>query len=372
MTILVSDFMNTMQDIAPLEYAESWDNVGLLIGRRADPVKHIMLTIDFTEEILAEAIELGADLVLTYHPIMFKPIQSITYADTYGRALLTTMRNGLAVYSPHSALDAAEDGITDWLADMVGSGYRRALIPFKSVSSRGQIKIVTFVPTDAADRLRDALASAGAGRIGEYEQCSFTSPGTGTFRGSEESHPTVGEPGQLVQTDEVRLEMICPSPKTLALLVTTLKQFHPYEEPAFDLYPLESVPSLHIGTGRKIVLDQPSTVGEVARDLKDHLGIAFTKVTDPDTEVTIIGIIPGSGSSVLDTALEQGCDLFITGEMSHHHAIVAESQNCSVILTGHTNSERGYLPILEKRINEKQPDLITSISKVDRSRFSVM
>ncbi|MBL1218793.1 MAG: Nif3-like dinuclear metal center hexameric protein [Planctomycetes bacterium] len=369
MPVALKQFIEVMERIAPLRYAEDWDNVGLLIGDREDSVNRAMLTIDFTEEILAEAIEKKADLVITYHPVMFRPVQRITADNVAGRLLLHTMSHGIQLYSPHTALDATPGGVTDWLTDAIGTGYRRPLTPYQNLPENRQVKIVTFVPTNAADRLRDALASAGAGRIGDYEQCSFNVTGKGTFRGSQDTNPTVGRPGQLEVADEVRIEMVC-AVKGLSILISTLKQFHPYEEPAFDLYPLHPIPSHKSGAGRRVVLDQPATVADVAVRLKDHLNIASAKITSPAREVKVIGIVPGSGSSVLDTAIEQGCDLFITGEMSHHRALEAEGLGCSIILTGHTNSERGYLPILADRLSADLPDLNTFVSETDRSRFT--
>lgn len=371
MPVTVRQFIEVIERIAPLRYAEDWDNVGLLIGDRNDTVSRAMLTIDFTEEILAEAIEKQADLVITYHPVMFHPIQRITADNVPGRILLHTLSHGIQLYSPHTALDATPGGVTDWLADAVGSGYRRPLTPYQNLPESRQVKIVTFVPTSAADRLRDALSSAGAGQIGDYEQCSFNVSGKGTFRGGRHTNPVVGQPGRLEVVDEVRIEMVCPV-KGLSALISTLKQFHPYEEPAFDLYPLYPIPSHKAGVGRRVVLDQPATVAVIAERIKKHLHIESAKITSPSREVHIIGIVPGAGSAVLDTAIEQGCDLFITGEMAHHRALAAEGLGCSIILTGHTNSERGYLPLLVNKLREALPELESFVSQTDRSRFAIV
>lgn len=370
MPATVSEFIEVMKEIAPLHYAEPWDNVGLLVGTQISVVHQAMLTIDFTEEILTEAIENNVELIITYHPVMFHPTKSITDADLSGRILLRAMRHGINIYSPHTALDAAAGGVTDWLSDSVGTGYRRPLVPQVMHSEENDIKLVTFVPKKSLVRVRDALTSAGAGKIGQYEQCSFNVSGTATFRGNMESNPAVGTPGHLEEVEEIRLEMVCPS-YAIGLIVNTLRQFHPYEEPAFDLYPLHPALSHNTGVGRKVVLDQASNVGEIAQRIKAHLKIPSIKITDPTIPVKAIGLIPGAGSAVLDTAIEQGCDLFVTGEMSHHNALSAEGRGCSVILTGHTNSERGYMPILSSRLKSLLSDVDFIISTKDRSRFSV-
>ncbi|MFG0330918.1 MAG: Nif3-like dinuclear metal center hexameric protein [Phycisphaerales bacterium] len=370
MSIPLNDLIRSLERMAPPMYAEPWDNVGLLFGSRDMTIDCAMLTIDLTEAIAREAVESGAQLIVSYHPIMFHPVQRITDDDPQGRMLLLIANHGLAVYSPHTALDAAPNGVTDWLADAIGTGYRRALTPYEGLDRHRAFKVVTFVPAEHVERVRDALATAGAGRIGEYEQCSFQIDGTGTFRGREGTKPAIGQPDRLERVNEVRLEMVCPR-ATLHVLVQTLREFHPYEEPAFDLYPLQPAPDIDRGAGRKVTLDQAATVSEIADRLKAHLGIRTVKTTDLDRSVKSVGLVPGAGASLLDNAIAQDCELFITGEMTHHQALGAELRGCSVILTGHTNSERGYLPILKRRLEAQSLDLDLFISEVDRTRFQV-
>lgn len=369
----VCDLVEILESLAPLTYAEPWDNVGLLLGSGSNEVRTILLTIDFTGDVLDEAIKREAQLIVTYHPVLFEPVRRITDDDPAGRMLLSAIAHDLAVYSPHTALDAVAGGVTDWLADSLGSGYRRPITPHCSHEQFQEVKIVTFAPSDAVDRLREALASAGAGRIGKYELCSFATEGTGTFLGGEASHPSVGESGRLERVEECRLEMVCPT-SSLPLIVSTLRQFHPYEEPAFDLYPLSPVPHHQIGLGRKVVLDQPATVSTLADRIKAYLGIQRIKMSGADGEIRNIGLVPGAGGSLLDEALAQDCELFITGEMSHHRVLYAHARNCSVILTGHANSERGYLPVLEKNIEGSLADksVRVLISARDRTAMRVV
>jgi len=366
----VKDVTDALEEFAPLWGAESWDNVGLLLGSAEHQVASALLTIDLTPEVATEAVSAGAQLIIAYHPIMFQAVKRITTDTPGGRIVLTLARNEVAVYAPHTALDAAGGGMTDWLADSVGAGYRRPILSQTRLPDTGELKIVTFVPLDAADRVRDALATAGAGLIGSYELCSFMSPGTGTFRGKEGSKPAVGQPGRLERTPEIRLEMVCGK-SALHLAMQTLRQFHPYEQPAIDVFPLQPLPHDSIGQGRKVVLDQPTTAGDLARRVKEYLGIEAVKFTDPARPVRCVGVVCGSGASMLDSALAQGCDAFVTGEMTHHEALAAEMRGCSVILTGHTNSERGYLPKLRDRLSGRLPHVRFSVSERDRTRFNV-
>lgn len=372
MPVPMDDILNILTEIAPLEYAEDWDNVGLLIGHRKQGISRVMLTIDLTDEILEEAVKKEIDFIITYHPVFFHPVKRITDDSPEGQLLLNIMNNRMSVYSPHTALDAASGGVTDWLADAIGTGYRRPLVPHERLAGSAQVKVVTFVPHDAVDRVRDALATAGAGKIGDYDHCSFSTPGTGTFRGGPDTHPVVGEAGRLEAVPEVRIEMVC-SLSALPVLVATLRQFHPYEEVPFDLYPLLPVPNLEVGIGRRVVLDQPTTIGKIGELVKKHLGIGRLKTTNPEREVRIIGFVPGSGADLIETAVRDcGCELFVTGEMKHHAALHAEQMGCSIILTGHTNSERGYLSVFRDKLAAKMEEITFVISKKDRTQFAVL
>ncbi|MFG0275538.1 MAG: Nif3-like dinuclear metal center hexameric protein [Phycisphaerales bacterium] len=181
--------------------------------------------------------------------------------------------------------------------------------------------------------------------------------GVGAFRGGEGTNPVVGEAGRLEHAEEVRLEMVCPG-RALALAQELLMQFHPYEEPAWDVYPLAPKPNRSIGPGRRMTLDRPATAQELATRLKQNLGVDAVKLAQAsETPVERVGVCPGAGASLLDTAIEEGCQLFVTGEMRHHEALGAIEQGVSILLAGHTNTERGFLPIYADRIREKAPNL---------------
>ena len=357
----VADLVATLESIAPSGNAEEWDNVGLLVG---DPEREMsgpaLLTIDFTRPILEEAVERGAGMVIAYHPPIFHPLKRLHAGDPRARTLLRAIEAGIAIYSPHTALDATAGGTTDWLCDMLAPpgassrsfGDRRAIAPLERADPSGAYKIVTFVPADHVERLRDALASIGAGRIGEYEQCSFLLQGLGTFRGGEGTNPTVGRAGRLEHAEEVRMEMVCPG-RALSLAQEMMTQFHPYEEPAWDVYPLAPKPDRRIGPGRRLVLDRPATPGELAERFKQNLGIDAVKLAAASDEpVHRVAVCPGAGASLLPTAMAEGCELFVTGEMRHHVALGALEQGMSVLLAGHTNTERGYMPVYAERIRE--------------------
>jgi dinuclear metal center YbgI/SA1388 family protein len=373
----VHDLERAMQAIAPLEYAESWDNVGLLVGDTDRELRGpVLLTIDLTEPVLAEALASKAGAIVAYHPPLWEPVKRITAAMPRGRIILGAIQSGIALYSPHTALDATLGGVTDWLceglsggADGKIAGDSRALQPHMRREETQQVKIVTFVPEREVESIRNALASAGAGKIGAYNVCSFAIPGTGTFMGTEGSKPVVGRAGRLEFVQEVRLEMVCGR-SALPLALETMQRFHPYEQPAFDVYELLGKPERHVGPGRRIVLDQPATLGQLADRLKRHLGIAVVNVArvgDQDGPVTHVGVVPGSGASLAKAARQEGCQVFVTGEMKHHEMLEALNEGMSLILAGHTNTERGYLPRLARRLQELLPGVQTIVSTADRS-----
>ncbi len=380
----VGDLLNALESFAPLSYAGKWDNVGLIIGSRSQALTGpVLLTIDLAPGVLEEAKAAGASAILAYHPPIFHPIKSLTDETAMGKMLLEAVSAGMAVVSPHSSLDAAPGGMTDWLCEAISgsktegaiAGDVRALTPHLEQPGSREIKIVTFVPHKDADQVRNALASAGAGIIGAYTACSFGGKGTGTFFANDEANPAVGEIGQLERVEELRLEMVC-SKAALPIAMETLRQFHPYEEPAVDLYELLPEPVRHAGAGRRLVLDRPAAPAEIADRLKTFLGIPAVKVAAVDGDVNkpvrTVGVIPGAGASLRAAALASGCELFVTGEMTHHEALELLRKDCGVLLAGHTNTERGYLPRLRDRLVDLLPKVECVVSTRDRTPFTWM
>jgi len=359
----IQQLEEAMERIAPKHLAEEWDNVGLLAGERAHPLRRVLLCIDLTEEVLAEAIRKNADAVVAYHPPIFKPLTRIVEDTPSGRIILGALTSGISLYSPHTAADATPGGVNDWLCEGLGRGLRRPLRNAIEFSPQQAFKIVTFSPQEAVDTLVSRLSECGAGIIGNYSQCSFQSSGTGTFLGGEGSNPVVGIKGELEQAPEVRLEMVCGS-ANLSIIIETLKDIHPYEEPAYDIYQLEGTPSPTTGSGRILTLDTPQTFATLSEHLRGHLatGRLIGSETSPGRLHEHVGVCAGSGGDLLDDALHAGCSLFVTGEMSHHDVLKAKNSGCAVLLAGHTNTERGWLKVLRK---ELMKDLRKGDHKVD-------
>lgn len=380
----VGELIDALESFAPLRYAGDWDNVGLIVGSRSQALTGpVLLTIDLAPDVLEEARAAGASAILAYHPPIFHPIKSLTDETAMGKMLLEAVTAGMSVVSPHSSLDAAPGGMSDWLCEAISgsktegaiAGDVRALTPHLDRPGSREIKIVTFVPHKDADQVRNALASAGAGIIGAYTACSFGVDGKGTFFADGEANPAVGEIGQLERVEELRLEMVC-SRAALPIAMETLRQFHPYEEPAVDLYELQPEPVRHAGAGRRLVLDRPAAPAEIADRLKTFLGIPAVKVAAVDNDVhkpvRTVGVCPGAGASLRNHALAAGCDFFVTGEMTHHEALELLRKGTGVLLAGHTNTERGYLPRLRDRLVDLMPKTECMVSTRDRTPFTWM
>ncbi len=371
----IADLVRVMETIAPSRMAEEWDNVGLIVGSESWAVGGpVLLTIDLTERVAAEAERKKCAAVVAYHPPLFQGVKRIVDgpgSSASQRVVLRMARAGIAVYSPHTAMDAATGGVTDWLADgLVGGGSadRRAIRPLALRESTQELKLVTFVPESELEKVRAGLATAGAGIIGNYSQCSFSAVGTGTFHGNEASDPVLGKRAAFESVPEARLEMVC-SRRNLAIAIATLKEFHPYEEPPLDVYPLEAKPDRSVGVGRRLMLDHPVPLGELAARLKRHIGGSTVHVGavqgDLNASVSCIGVVPGAGESVAAAAKADGCEVFVTGEMRHHEVCAATASGMSVILGGHTATERGYLPTLGNRLRDLLKGATIIVSEED-------
>ncbi len=365
----IGDLAKALAQVAPPALAASWDNVGLLLGDAQSPCERVLLTIDMTDEVVSEACELRVQAIIAYHPPLFDPIRKLVKQDAATGGLFRAARAGIAVLSPHTALDAVAGGVNDWLADGVGDGERRPLDAASSASLREAFKIVTFAPAEVVDRIRGAMSIAGAGRIGDYAQCSQSFQVDGTFYGGPASRPRAGRKGKLERVAEQRIEMIC-GPKALPTALAALRAAHPYETPAIEVHALAAQPSAREGQGRLVRLSEPATTAEIARRLRKHLGIKRVECAEASETITkqheTIGICAGSGMSLFESAADAGATLFFTGEAKHHEQLAAVRRGCTLLLSGHTNSERGYLPRLAERIAPLVPGMAFTLAKRDR------
>lgn len=359
MSRTLSSVVELLERIAPLDLAEDWDNVGLLVEpSRASQrdISRLFLCIDLSESVLAEALAVGADFLLAYHPPIFRGLKRLRASAPEESVLVRALEAGIAVYSPHTALDATTDGVNDWLARGVGSGRCTPLALHVSKRPSAEFKLVVFVPRSHLAELRGALSrELGLGLIGNYSECSYELDGQGSFLGNEEASPALGERGKLEFVAEARLEMRCPG-SAINDLARVIATHHPYEEPAWDLYPLvRPATQPNAGAGRLLELESPITIGEALARLKVHLGVgslrlAQSEVHTDQSKLSRVALCAGSGGSLFENV--RGVDLFVTGEMRHHDVLAKVRAGSSVILAEHTHTERGFLPELAQRISE--------------------
>ena len=366
----VADLCVAMDSLAPVAHAADWDNVGLLVGRRDSEVSSVLLTIDLTAEVLAEAVSAGVDAIMAYHPPVFSPVKRIDDSTETGRLLLGLIGAGISVYSPHTALDAAPGGMTDWLASTMGEGECSPLEHALVFRSDEANKIVTYVPAEHVDAVRAAMADAGAGIIGDYTHCSTAIENKGTFLGGASTTPTSGEAGKLEQVTEQRLMMVC-SGDSLAGALAALRESHPYEEPPVHVIPLASQPVHDSGMGRLLELAEPRSTDELISRVKSSLGVDQLRVADGgEASHVIVACCPGAGGSMVSTAQAAGATLFLTGEMRHHDVLAARAAGMTIMLAGHTNTERGYLPGLRDRLAASMPEIDFMVSQQDSTPWS--
>ncbi|MBL8825029.1 MAG: Nif3-like dinuclear metal center hexameric protein [Planctomycetia bacterium] len=345
--------LTVLEEIAPLKLAESWDNVGLLLGSKDKPVKHIMTCLTITRDVVEEAIREKADLIVSHHPMMFKPVQRITSSSEEGNLLLQLAQHQVAVYSPHTAYDNATGGINEQLAQALELVNLKPLVPLKPETS---YKIVVFVPEKDLEAVSQSAFNAGAGHIGNYSHCSFRSSGTGTFWGNEESNPTLGHAGRLESAAEYRLEIICPALKLSAVL-SAITQAHSYEMPAIDVYPLHSTGTSKLGAGRIGELRQPISAQTLADCVAAKLGIAVALTGHRNhAKIQKIAIVCGAGGSLLDAAISGKADAFLTGEMRFHDELKAQAAGITVVVAGHYATERPGVEALAKMLQIRLPD----------------
>jgi dinuclear metal center YbgI/SA1388 family protein len=347
----VGDWMALVHDRYPPAHAASWDHVGLQVGDPAWPVERVLVTLDVTADVVAEASEGPPTLVLAHHPLLFRPLTSLTPTTASGRTALLAASNRVAVAAAHTNLDVARDGAgtSDPVARVLDL---REVRPLTTELREGEtLKLVTFVPPEAVEAVLDALAGAGAGRIGDYERCSFRVRGTGTFRPGPSADPYSGTVGEDAAEDEYRLEVELPRRRAGAV-VAALVAAHPYEEVAYDLVPL--VDGAEVGFGVVGTLPTPHRLADVAATVRGRLPAPHLRYAgDPDREVTTVAVVGGAGDSLIGAAAGAGADVYVTGDLRHHVTLDALELGLALIDAGHHATEVAAMPIWLERLRQE-------------------
>lgn len=347
----VGDWLAVLDDLYPPAWAEEWDNSGFQVGDRRARAHRVLVALDPTPEVLTEAAEKECGLLVTHHPLLFRPRSVLDVAEPVARTAAEALRRGVTVIACHTNADVASPGVSDALADVLGVEVEGTL---QDTAAGEQVKLITFVPAEATPKVLDAVAGAGAGTIGEYTHCSFRVRGTGTFLPSERANPSVGERERLNEVEEDRLEVVVPRAR-LEGAVAALLETHPYEEVAYDVYALAT--GAGMGLGRVGRFPEPLDVAGLADRCRDRLGGAVRTVGDPDREVNRVALCAGAGASLIPSALRADVDAFITGDVKHHEALDAAGGGLAMLDPGHHATEWPFVPVLAQRLADAGADL---------------
>lgn len=348
----LGDVVDLLHAWYPPATAESWDAVGLVLGDPEEEVTKVLFAVDPTEAVAAEAAEWGADLLVVHHPLFLKPVHGFAATTPKGRALHTLARAGCALLAAHTNADQAVGGVSEAMATALGLRHQRPLVP----APAGPLdKVTTYVPVDHAEQVRAALAGAGAGSIGDYDSCSFSTPGEGRFRPLEGASPTIGEVGRPEVVEEVRVEAVLPR-RRRAEVVRALLAAHPYEEPAYDVVELADPGIAGTGTGR-IGDVEPTTLSEFARSVAAALPSTAAGVRvagDPERPVRRVALVGGAGDFLLDAMAGSDADVYVTSDLRHHPASeFLEKGGPALVDVAHWAAEWTWLPVVEERLRAR-------------------
>ncbi len=357
-----------MEELAPLQKAYSWDNVGLQIGSYNKKAEKIMITLDVLESVADEAADKDVDLIIAHHPLLFKPLKRINLDTPKGRTISKLLRHDITVYAAHTNLDVVEGGVNDMLSErleLVSSA------PLVTIGNEKLYKYAVHVPVDYVNQLKQVIGDAGGGTQGDYTHCSFEIEGTGNFKPVQGADPFIGKVGEITSVDEVKIEALVEESK-LNRVVTAVQEAHPYEEPAFDIIPLANEGKT-FGLGRIGEIEHHVTLEEFTEKVKEKLNLSYVRIVgDLKKKVEKVAVVGGSGGKYISDAKRAGADVYITGDVGFHEAQEAMEMGLAVIDAGHYIEEimkeniRNYLKV---KLSGYDVEIITSEKNTDPFRY---
>lgn len=357
--MIVQDVINYLEELAPLAYAENFDNVGLLVGDKNEKITGILVTLDTLEAVVDEAIKTNCNLIISFHPIIFKGLKKLNGNNYVERVVIKAIKNNIAIYSMHTALDNAIQGVNDMICNTLNLKNKQILIPQNETIK----KLTTFVPKAEAEQIRTALFQAGAGSIGNYSNCSFNVEGYGTFNGNADSNPTKGEKGALHTEEETKITFTFPK-HLEAIILKTLFKTHSYEEVAYEISTLENR-NQHIGIGMVGELEEAMNELDFLSYLKAKMNTECIKHSSfLDRKIKKIAVLGGSGSFAIEAAKRSGADVFITADLKYHDFFTAEN---SILLAdvGHYESEQYTKNLLVAYLTKKITNFAIILSQTN-------
>ncbi|MXV14145.1 Nif3-like dinuclear metal center hexameric protein [Hufsiella ginkgonis] len=362
----LSELTACIESLAPLSYQEDYDNAGLLVGSADSEVNSALISLDCTEDIVDEAIRTGSDLIISHHPIVFKGLKKFNGKTYVERVVMKAIRHNIALYAVHTNLDSIHTGVNAMICEKLGIQEPRILSPKNNLLK----KLVTFCPFSQAAQVREALFTAGAGQICDYDSCSYNTDGTGTFRGNENTEPFAGEPGKLHTEPETRIEVIYPITIERNLL-KALAAAHPYEEVAYDLYPLANTHPL-VGPGMIGNLAEAQDELDFLRFVKSQLGASVIRHTKLlGKKVKKVAVCGGAGGFLLPHAIAAGADVFVTADYKYHEFFDAE-EKIVIADAGHFESEQFTQQLLFGIIRKKFPTFALRLTEINTNPINYL
>ncbi|HSF52491.1 MAG TPA: Nif3-like dinuclear metal center hexameric protein [Algoriphagus sp.] len=354
----IQDVISYLEQVAPPSYQESYDNATLICGDRKAALKGILCTLDCTEDVVDEAISLGINLIVAHHPIVFKGLKSLTGKNYVERTVIKAIKNDIAIYAIHTNLDHVATGVNKRICDRLGLTNTKILLPKKQILN----KLVFFVPVEDKNKVLDAVFAAGAGKIGEYKDCSFQVEGMGTFTPSENANPHIGQRGTPQFEKETRVEVMLPAFLSNRV-ISAMKKAHPYEEVAFYLSTLENE-NQEVGAGMVGEFENPMDELDFLDYLKEKMNLKVLKHTPLTTKkIRKVAVCGGAGIFLLSDAKKSGADVFVTSDVKYHEFFDAEGQLilCDI---GHYESEIFTKELLGEHLSQNFPNIALYLTKV--------
>ena len=354
----IADYYNAINDIAPFALAESWDNVGVIVGDKSDSADRVMLALDITESVIAEAVENSVNLIITHHPLMFSPIQKLSSSDLAFKLIA----NGIGMIAAHTNLDKAEFGVNFQLAKRIGLSD---LEPLAVENKLPYYTVCVYAERSNAAEVYSAMTKAGAGSLGNYTGAGFMSEGIGQFVPVEGARPTIGKVGIPQKVEEIKLEMLVSSEK-LNAVIRAMITAHSYEEPSYSIFLNEAV-TKDYSLGLVGYLKTPMSSMEFAKHVKESLGASGVRYMDNQSEIYKVGLCGGSGGSYLNHAISKEVNAYLTGEIDHHFILEAQNFGVTLVEAGHFSTENVVIAPLKELLEQKldNSDIIISTTATD-------
>lgn len=353
----INNVTHILEEFAPLSYAEEFDNVGLLIGNASAELTGILVTLDTLENVVDEAIAKQCNLIVSFHPIIFGGLKKITGRNYVERVVIKAISNNIAIYAIHTALDNAPNGVNAKICEILGLQNTKVLIPQKNTLK----KMTTYVPKENFETLRNALFTAGAGKIGNYSNCSFSIEGKGTFKADQNANPTKGTIGETHTEQELLLSCVFSKEHEHGL-ITALVENHPYEEVAYEILTLDNT-NPHIGLGMLGTLEKELSEADFLSKIKEKMKTPVvrhsTLLNKPVKKIAVLG---GSGSFAIGAAKGAGADVFITADLKYHQFYEAENQLLLADI-GHYETEQFTKNLLVDYLTKKIPNFAIHLSE---------